>query len=438
MTTAPPPTPRPLTAEDLQEQISASKRRGNACPARKHQAVLHRHLGRTHGYTFPASSLAPVSLSSKSGVTAQAPPCPATGSTNACSRLEEASSDEVSTAPPSQGSARSGESTTDKPAERASERPIERLSEQRCSSPPARHLRTATPLQRVRPLVNCQQQRERAPLQQRGACTQLQQQPSVATVSAPMQPRSAMSPLPARRLSPGPACRAVATPASAPTSADSSFVSELNVSTDSAQTFSSASTRSSFGRYGYQPRQTSPTPGAVRLAGEARSYGRLGACSPPRTVSRAGRDRVAAGVAPAAAQATKAPSMSPARERRVSFQPERLIWQLRRLLTLEGSSGGPALHRDVHSWTALHYGAAEGHVEICSVLLDGRADIDSQLLDRSTPLMLAAEEGHEGVAKLLIERGAKAWLKDEVGFTALDRCASRIQPAFAEYVKELA
>ncbi|CAE7776980.1 Mtpn, partial [Symbiodinium necroappetens] len=82
---------------------------------------------------------------------------------------------------------------------------------------------------------------------------------------------------------------------------------------------------------------------------------------------------------------------------------------------------------DTHSWSALHYSAASGQLEVCKFLLQQGCDINSTLNDFSTPLMLAVEEGHLNVAQLLLSNGAVPWCKDETGFTAKDRCDKSIQ-----------
>lgn len=63
-------------------------------------------------------------------------------------------------------------------------------------------------------------------------------------------------------------------------------------------------------------------------------------------------------------------------------------------------------------WTALHYAAAGGSVEITRLLLDQDAAIDALSPSGMTPLMLAAREGQEDAVKLLLARGADASLKD--------------------------
>lgn len=70
------------------------------------------------------------------------------------------------------------------------------------------------------------------------------------------------------------------------------------------------------------------------------------------------------------------------------------------------------------------------------MLLETGGDVDVQLPDLSTPLMLAAEEGHMAIAQLLLQRGARPWSKDEAGFTALDRCAEGVSDEFKRLVQE--
>lgn len=87
--------------------------------------------------------------------------------------------------------------------------------------------------------------------------------------------------------------------------------------------------------------------------------------------------------------------------------------------------------RDQHGWAPLHYGASCGNLEACQALLEVGCDLEVQLPDLSTPLMLAAEEGHVDVARLLLDRGAWAEQKDEDGFTALERCDTAARGEFA-------
>jgi ankyrin repeat protein len=63
-------------------------------------------------------------------------------------------------------------------------------------------------------------------------------------------------------------------------------------------------------------------------------------------------------------------------------------------------------------WTALHYAAAAGALDIVRLLLEEHAYIDAESPTKVTPLMLAAREGQEDAVKLLLEEGADASLRD--------------------------
>lgn len=71
-------------------------------------------------------------------------------------------------------------------------------------------------------------------------------------------------------------------------------------------------------------------------------------------------------------------------------------------------------------WTALHYAAAIGSNEIVQILLDNYAYIDAESPNKTTPIMMAARGGHIMTVKLLLDQGADATLKNELGMTAID------------------
>jgi ankyrin repeat protein len=71
-------------------------------------------------------------------------------------------------------------------------------------------------------------------------------------------------------------------------------------------------------------------------------------------------------------------------------------------------------------WTALHYAAAGGHTEIVQTLLEKHAYIDAASPNRTTPIMMAAWGGHIYTVKLLLDEGADATLKNDIGMTAID------------------
>lgn len=79
---------------------------------------------------------------------------------------------------------------------------------------------------------------------------------------------------------------------------------------------------------------------------------------------------------------------------------------------------GAAVNRD--GWTPLHYAAAGGDNEIARLLLKHGARIDALSPRASgayTPLMMAAREGHDSTALLLIDSGANPGLTNSEGLT---------------------
>ncbi|MBI3713144.1 MAG: ankyrin repeat domain-containing protein [Burkholderiales bacterium] len=71
-------------------------------------------------------------------------------------------------------------------------------------------------------------------------------------------------------------------------------------------------------------------------------------------------------------------------------------------------------------WTALHYAAAAGDLQIVAVLLEHRADLNALSPNHTTPLMMAARKGNVSVAELLLKEGASLDAKNMQGMTALD------------------
>jgi ankyrin repeat protein len=71
-------------------------------------------------------------------------------------------------------------------------------------------------------------------------------------------------------------------------------------------------------------------------------------------------------------------------------------------------------------WTALHYAASSGSNDIVKLLLDQSAYIDAESPNKTTPIMMAAYGGFILTVKLLLDEGADATLKNELGMTAID------------------
>jgi ankyrin repeat protein len=71
-------------------------------------------------------------------------------------------------------------------------------------------------------------------------------------------------------------------------------------------------------------------------------------------------------------------------------------------------------------WAPLHYAATGGHLAIMELLLENHAFIDAQSPNGTTPLMMAAHYGSPAAVKLLLDAGADATMKNQLGLSAVD------------------
>jgi uncharacterized protein len=80
--------------------------------------------------------------------------------------------------------------------------------------------------------------------------------------------------------------------------------------------------------------------------------------------------------------------------------------------------------RDAHvnkpGWAPLHYAATGGHTEIIAILLEEHAFIDAESPNKTTPLMMAAMYGSTAAVRLLLQEGADATMRNELGLSAVD------------------
>ena len=86
-------------------------------------------------------------------------------------------------------------------------------------------------------------------------------------------------------------------------------------------------------------------------------------------------------------------------------------------------------------WTALHYAASSGQVEIMKLLLEKYAFIDAQSPNGTTPLMMAAMYGSPESVKLLLDEGADPLMKNQQNMTATDFAVQGQRPDAVELLK---
>lgn len=91
--------------------------------------------------------------------------------------------------------------------------------------------------------------------------------------------------------------------------------------------------------------------------------------------------------------------------------------------------------RDNFGYTALHYTARLGLLDMCTLLLDGGAAVDSRTKTGGvTPLQRAALKGRIEVVELLVHRGADVRLQDVDGKTALHRAMEGPHQSVIDYL----
>jgi len=90
-------------------------------------------------------------------------------------------------------------------------------------------------------------------------------------------------------------------------------------------------------------------------------------------------------------------------------------------------------------WTALHYAAASGDEDIVRLLIARGAKVDAVSPKASgayTPMMMAAREGHDGAALVLIAHGADRMRKNTEGLTAVQLAERAGKPRVARALEQ--
>uniref|UniRef100_A0A8C3PWR2 [histone H3]-lysine(9) N-methyltransferase n=1 Tax=Chrysolophus pictus TaxID=9089 RepID=A0A8C3PWR2_CHRPC len=119
------------------------------------------------------------------------------------------------------------------------------------------------------------------------------------------------------------------------------------------------------------------------------------------------------------------------RPKKLRFHPKQLYFsarqgELQKVLLMLVDGIDPNFKMEHQSKrTPLHAAAESGHVDICHMLIQAGANIDSCSEDQRTPLMEAAENNHLETVKYLIKAGALVDPKDAEGSTCLHLAAKK-------------
>ena len=92
---------------------------------------------------------------------------------------------------------------------------------------------------------------------------------------------------------------------------------------------------------------------------------------------------------------------------------------LQALKDLLASNQAAVYEVDNKDYTALHWAARNGNLDLVNVLLDSSADVDAVQFSKRTPLMYAAMHGSVEISRALLKHGATVDTVDNSGVTAL-------------------
>jgi len=96
------------------------------------------------------------------------------------------------------------------------------------------------------------------------------------------------------------------------------------------------------------------------------------------------------------------------------------------------AKGADVNAKDDSGWTPLIHAANRGHNEVAALLIAKGADVNAKNEGGVTTLSFAVSEGHKEIAELLIAKGADVNTKDDSGWTPLYYAARRGHKEIAE------
>ncbi len=87
-------------------------------------------------------------------------------------------------------------------------------------------------------------------------------------------------------------------------------------------------------------------------------------------------------------------------------------------------------------WTAMHYAASAGHLDMVQYLISKKATLDPLSANKTTPMMMAARSRHTHVVKALLEAGANPAAKNDSDLTTADYLDRHKETELAEQVRK--
>lgn len=108
-----------------------------------------------------------------------------------------------------------------------------------------------------------------------------------------------------------------------------------------------------------------------------------------------------------------------------------------KLLLERGSAAEEIINaRNMYGSTALLLAAENGHFDVVKLLVEAGADIDIPTNYGSTPLLYGANCGNMNIVKLLVERGAKMLTVNDGGYTMVGTCVVEGELEILKYLFE--